>query len=1024
MTTTQLSLALLGPPVVRRDGTPVTFDTRKATALLALLAVTGREHSREQLADLLWPEADSVKGRASLRRTLSVTAAAMGDGMAISRTAVALDPATVRVDVRDFETLITKPDAASLERAVQLYRGDFLAGFTLRGCPDFEEWQASVSEELRQSLARGLQRLVAACIADGELDRADGHARHWLQLDPLHEPAHQVIIKLHGWAGQRSAAMRQYRTLVRVLDRDLAVRPLPETTQLYDDVRAGRLEPPPPRAGGEPSQSASPAPVAWPLVGRAAELAALRSAWQATGRHGRNGRVVAIAGQAGSGKTRLITELREQAAKAGATVLATRSHDGETALPFVLAADLLRTALAIRPDLPDVLPAQTAAMAGRLVPALAAAQPDSAAPALDSPVAVTRLYGAIADTLLAAVGGADAGAHADGPAGAGGGRVGGGRVGGGRVGGGRVGGGRVGGGRVGVVVVEDVHWADNSSLGLLAYLVRRLADWPLLLVLSWQPEQAGRLRVLRTALSEAEGQLAGQTIEPGPLDAEAISALLDLDGMPRVDVARLLEQTRGLPMLVREYVEALRSAGPVAEPDAPGSAEADWWPPASVRDLLRTRLQAVSEPTLQMLTAAAVLGSDNDADLLRAVSGRGEDEIVEAIEEALARALLTEIPPPTSPSRPTATYEAPSYGFPYEALRRTAYESASLARRRLLHGRAADILIRRYEREPAGTRAATVAGHLQLAGRDAEAAQWWWRAGELARELYAHEQAHAHLVRALALGFAQLPGRVALGDVLVVLGRYREALAEFETAAAIASGGEGDRATQAGIEHKLADVHHRLGDWELADAHLAIVTELVEGAEPGRMARAEADRAVVAYRRGDTSQAAVLGQAALTCARAASDPGATAQALNVLGMLAARVGDASAAETYLRDSLAEARRRPETDAGLGVPGASGGPPPFAPLGAAVAALNNLARLLAETGRGAEALAVAAEALELGSELGDQHRVAALHTNMADLLHADGQREAAITHLKEAARRFASVDVGDGPRPEIWTLVEW
>ena len=131
---------------------------------------------------------------------------------------------------------------------MQLYRGDFLAGFTLRGCPEFEEWQASVSEELRQALARGLQRLVAACIADGSLERAAGHARRWLQLDPLHEPAHQAIIRLHGWAGQRSAAMRQYRSLVRVLDRELAVRPLPETTRLYDDVRAGRLGPPPGRA--------------------------------------------------------------------------------------------------------------------------------------------------------------------------------------------------------------------------------------------------------------------------------------------------------------------------------------------------------------------------------------------------------------------------------------------------------------------------------------------------------------------------------------------------------------------------------------------------------------------------------------------------------------------------------------------------------------------------------------------------------------------------------------------------------
>ena len=430
----------------------------------------------------------------------------------------------------------------------------------------------------------------------------------------------------------------------------------------------------------------------------------------------------------------------------------------------------------------------------------------------------------------------------------------------------------------------------------------------------------------------------------------------------KIDVTRLLAETRGRPMLVREYVEALRTAGgpdgePGEGPEGPGvfgGGPTDWWPPASVRDLLLTRLEAVSEPTRQMLTAAAVLGSDNDADLLRAVSGRGEDEIVEALDEALARSLLTEIPPPTS-SVPFTAGQAPSYGFPYEALRRTAYESATLARRRLLHGRAADILIRRHERDPATTRAATVAGHLQLAGRDADAARWWWRAAKVARDLYAHAEARAQLAKALALGYPQLPGRVAMGEVLIVLGRYREALAELETGAAIASGGEDDPAALA-IEHKLADVHHRLGDWDLAEAHLAVVTELVTGTDPGRLARAEADRAVVAYRRGAADQAAELGRTAL--------------------------------------------------------------------GAAVAALNNLARLLAETGREHEALALAAEALELGRELGDQHRVAALHTNLADLLHADGQHDAAMTHLKEAARRFASVDVGDAPRPEIWTLVEW
>src|SRR5215472_6852466 len=463
---TELSLALLGPPVVRRAGTPVTFDTRKAIALLALLAVTGREHTREQVADLLWPDADETKARGSLRRTLSVAASAVGPALAITRTTVGLAPASVDVDVREFETLLTRKDAAALERGVGLYRGDFLAGFTVRDCPDFEDWQASVREELKQLLARGLQRLTAACVAAGELERAIGHARRWLQLDQLHEPAHQAMIRLYEWTGQRSAAMRQYRSLVHVLDRDLAVRPLPETTQLYEDVRAGRLAAPPlPTAAAAETATATAAGAAdqvaaldWPLVGRAAELSALRSAWRSAGARtadGAQGRAIAIVGQAGSGKSRLVEELRAEAVGAGGTVLVARCHDGESALPFVLAADLLRSALNVCPELPDLLPAQTVAMAGRLVPGLADVQQDPRSPALDSPAAVARMYAAIADTLRVAAGApAQRGDGQRRPA--------------------------------GVIAVEDVHWADNSSLGLLAYLVRRLAGWPLLLALTWQ----------------------------------------------------------------------------------------------------------------------------------------------------------------------------------------------------------------------------------------------------------------------------------------------------------------------------------------------------------------------------------------------------------------------------------------------------------------------------------------------------------------------------------------------------------
>jgi DNA-binding SARP family transcriptional activator len=984
-----LSLTLLGPPVVERDGARVRFDTKKAIALLAVLGVTGRDQSRDRLATLLWPDSDTTHARGSLRRTLSVTAAAVGEGLVISRTAVALRPGGMRVDVADFETLAARPDVATLERAARLYRDDFLTGFSLRECPEFADWQSSVADRLRQVLAGCLERLAATCAAAGDPDRALDHIRRWLSLDPMHEPAHQAMIRALAWTGQRSAAVRQYRELVGILDRELAVRPLPETTRLYDNVLAGRLEPPPGRAradargqrsqpgarlgaGAGATAGAGPAtgaaarvlapattksagataatgrPAAergWPLVGRAAELSMLGAAWrEVTARSG--GQVVVVTGEVGCGKTALIEEFGVSLDTARGAVLRGRCHDGESGLPFALAADLLHSAGAASPGLPARLPGHVAVTVGRLAPELAAEQPNPPAPALSSPLALARLYAAIRTTFQLAAA----------PA-----------------------------GQPGVLIVEDVHWADRPSVDLLAYLVRRLAGWPVLLVLSWRPEHSERLRGLHAAVTEAGESGLARTVTPRLLNADEVAEVLRAVGLPQPDVPRMLSETRGLPMLVREYAEALRAAGQ--------DGGQDWAPPDSVRGLLGRRLRSAGEPATQMLSTAAVLGSGCDADLLRAVSGRGEAETVEALDEAMARFLLIEVPPAGGTG-------APCYDFPYEALRRVAYESASLARRRLLHGRAAEALAARYERDPLSVRAAVIAGHLQRAGREPEAAGWWWRAAARARELYAHAEAHAHLRQALALGYPHAPGSIAAGDVLTVLGRYREALAAYETAAA---GSDGDHATSAAIEHKLAEVHHRLGDWALADAHLAAAADLLPAGDLSGRARVGADRAVVAYRLGEHEQAARFGGAALADAGQAADPAAIAQARNVLGMLAASGGDTGAAEEHLRGSLAEARQ-------LGDPGV------------AAAALNNLARLLADTGRAEEALGCATEALELGSELGDQHRVAALHTNLADLLHASGQQEEAMKHLKEAARRSAAL--GAGGRPEVWALVEW
>ncbi|HTW98664.1 MAG TPA: tetratricopeptide repeat protein, partial [Acidimicrobiales bacterium] len=477
-------------------------------------------------------------------------------------------------------------------------------------------------------------------------------------------------------------------------------------------------------------------------------------------------------------------------------------------------------------------------------------------------------------------------------------------------------------------------------------------------------------------------------VEPLGLGAAEVASLLATQGVQGVDPAALLAETGGLPLLVVAYVESLSHGE-----QAGGLRRIV---PSGARQLLETRLSSASQATQQVLSAAAVLGGRCDAELLRLTSGRGEAEVADALDEALERGLIVEV-------APAEAGRAVRYEFPYEALRKVVDDTCGPARQRLLHSRAADALARRAERaDRAGGDAlpGTISSHLREAGRSEEAATWSWRAAQRSLSLYAHAEAFAHLRAALALGHPPEETHGAIADALIALGRYREALVELEQAAA-AHGRED--AGLALIEHRLAGVHDRLGSWDNASAHLVSALELA-GDDPVLAARIEADRAFVAYRRG-ASDASALAALALRAATISGDARALAQARNVAGVLAGLGGDVEQAEELLRASL-------ETSRELADPGPG------------VAALNNLARLLAEEGRGEEALRAAEEALELGTRHGDVHRVAALHSNLADLLHASGRSEESIAHLKLAAARFASVDAGDEAVPEIWTLVEW
>lgn len=259
----RLAIAMLGSYRVTLDDLPLTtFATDKVRALLAYLAVeSGTAQRREILAALLWPNRPETEARTNLRQALYRLRRALDNGptslphLLITAKEVQLNPAGDHwLDVVEFEARTSAcrahhprgldlcPDClVRLEAAVQLYRGDFLAGFTLPGCPRFEWWQLSTQEACHRRALEALHQLIVYYEARQDYASVSRCALRQIELEPWRESAYRRCMRALALSGQRGEAVHQYEICRRELAQEMGVEPSAETIQLYEQIREGVL---------------------------------------------------------------------------------------------------------------------------------------------------------------------------------------------------------------------------------------------------------------------------------------------------------------------------------------------------------------------------------------------------------------------------------------------------------------------------------------------------------------------------------------------------------------------------------------------------------------------------------------------------------------------------------------------------------------------------------------------------------------------------------------------------------------
>ncbi len=603
-----------------------------------------------------------------------------------------------------------------LEKALEFWQGKLLEGLELPGATGFHDWLETRREKLNQLRRRAMLELAEHLETRGDWRKALEFYLELLQEDQLQERTHREVMRLHDLLGEREAALEQFERCRLTLEDELGLEPLPETLLLAERIRTARA----PETLEVAVQPFSTGIFHPPLVARATELKQLHISQAA---------LFLIVGEPGVGKSRLA----EEVASFFDSSLTVRFSQVSQQSPFSAVAEAIRLALneAINLERLGRLEMVWKRELTRLVPeidlSLEPPEPVSAEGRSRFLEALSQAISALAT----------------------------------------------------VVVFDDLHWADASSLEWIAQFSRRVAQQPAsspkLIATARAQELEDDLLHLQTINNlERQGRLERLLLEPLS-DSGVLELVGSLSGNSGAFLfaKRLFDGTAGNPFFVLETIRylfetkslQLETDGTWSTPfDQTTSDYTELPMPPSVRQAVLERVKHLGAAANRLLETAALTDAGFTLLELQPATALSEWEGVAALESAVSAQILTR-------------FET-GYRFNHDLTRKALEDSLSDERRRLIHQKLANSL------ESLDGHPARIAVHLELAGKPERALPWRIKAAQAARSVYAHREALTHYQQALENG--ALPGQafeIRLEKALIfqALFDYTSSEAELQT---------------------------------------------------------------------------------------------------------------------------------------------------------------------------------------------------------------------------------------------------